>query len=99
MISSPIIACCSYFLSIDTEFSPQEDVPTADRKRFTRIEMQRVLLERNQYKQRLFELEEALHRQDALRASRHEQIYGSANSMNHSHPPHFDQNRTVVWNL
>jgi hypothetical protein len=53
----------------------QENVPTADRKRFTRVEMQRVLLERNQYKQRLFELEEAIHRQDALRASKHEQLY------------------------
>ena len=53
----------------------QENVPTADRKRFTRVEMQRVLLERNQYKQRLFELEEAVHRQDAVRASKHEQLY------------------------
>ena len=55
----------------------QENVPTADRKRFTRMEMQRVLLERNQYKQRLFELEEAIHRQDALRASKLEQLNSS----------------------
>lgn len=34
--------------------------------------MQRVLLERNQYKQRLFELEEAIHRHDALRALKQE---------------------------
>ncbi|CAF4568726.1 unnamed protein product, partial [Rotaria magnacalcarata] len=61
-----------------------EDVPTADRKRFTRVEMQRVLLERNQYKQRLFELEEAMHWQDAMRASKHEQLHPSAglNAMN-----------------
>lgn len=39
--------------------------------------MQRVLLERNQYKQRLFELEEAVHRHDALRASKHEQMHSS----------------------
>ncbi len=37
--------------------------------------MQRVLLERNQYKQRLFELEEAIHRHDALRAFKHEQSH------------------------
>jgi hypothetical protein len=40
--------------------------------------MQRVLLERNQYKQRLFELEEAIHRSDALRASKHEQLHSSS---------------------
>lgn len=62
----------------------QENVPTADRKRFTRVEMQRVLLERNQYKQRLFELEEAVHRHDALRASKHEQMHSS--SMAHESP-------------
>ncbi len=56
----------------------QENVPTADRKRFTRVEMQRVLLERNQYKQRLFELEEAIHRHNALRASKHEQSHASS---------------------
>jgi hypothetical protein len=46
--------------------------------------MQRVLLERNQYKQRLFELEEAIHRHDALRASKHEQLHSSStiNTMN-----------------
>jgi hypothetical protein len=44
--------------------------------------MQRVLLERNQYKQRLFELEEAMHRQDALRASKHEQQSYSSSIMN-----------------
>ncbi|CAF3245587.1 unnamed protein product [Rotaria sp. Silwood2] len=56
----------------------EENVPNEDRKRFTRVEMQRVLLERNQYKQRLFELEEAIHRQDALRASRHQQLCSSS---------------------
>uniref|UniRef100_A0A8P4K3I8 C-Jun-amino-terminal kinase-interacting protein 4 n=1 Tax=Dicentrarchus labrax TaxID=13489 RepID=A0A8P4K3I8_DICLA len=34
----------------------QSDVPTAQRKRFTRVEMARVLMERNQYKERLMEL-------------------------------------------
>uniref|UniRef100_A0A8D2ZQ64 C-Jun-amino-terminal kinase-interacting protein 4-like n=1 Tax=Scophthalmus maximus TaxID=52904 RepID=A0A8D2ZQ64_SCOMX len=32
------------------------DVPTAQKKRFTRVEMARVLMERNQYKERLMEL-------------------------------------------
>ena len=44
--------------------------------------MQRVLLERNQYKQRLFELEEAIHRHDALRASKHEQAHLSSTNEN-----------------
>lgn len=39
---------------------PQSDVPTAQRKRFTRVEMARVLMERNQYKERLMELQEAI---------------------------------------
>uniref|UniRef100_A0A8B9KR94 C-Jun-amino-terminal kinase-interacting protein 4 n=1 Tax=Astyanax mexicanus TaxID=7994 RepID=A0A8B9KR94_ASTMX len=37
----------------------ESDVPTAQRKRFTRVEMARVLMERNQYKERLMELQEA----------------------------------------
>jgi hypothetical protein len=37
-----------------------EDVPMAQRKRFTRVEMARVLMERNQYKEKLIELQEAL---------------------------------------
>ena len=32
----------------------------AQRKRFTRVEMARVLMERNQYKERLMELQEAV---------------------------------------
>ncbi|CAF1217610.1 unnamed protein product [Rotaria sordida] len=68
----------------------EENVPTEDRKRFTRVEMQRVLLERNQYKQRLFELEEAIHRQDALRASRYEQLYPSS-TINTNNDNLFDQ--------
>jgi hypothetical protein len=79
-------------------YLPQDDIPTAERKRFTRIEMQRVLLERNQYKQRLFELEEALHWQNALRASKQEQMHSSS-IMFMSNDQIFEQNRTSVWNL
>uniref|UniRef100_A0A8P4KD34 C-Jun-amino-terminal kinase-interacting protein 4 n=1 Tax=Dicentrarchus labrax TaxID=13489 RepID=A0A8P4KD34_DICLA len=38
------------------EAKQKSDVPTAQRKRFTRVEMARVLMERNQYKERLMEL-------------------------------------------
>nr|XP_014347057.1 PREDICTED: C-Jun-amino-terminal kinase-interacting protein 4 isoform X2 [Latimeria chalumnae] len=46
------------------------DVPTAQRKRFTRVEMARVLMERNQYKERLMELQEAVRWSEMIRASR-----------------------------
>ncbi|XP_075889880.1 C-Jun-amino-terminal kinase-interacting protein 4 isoform X2 [Nelusetta ayraudi] len=46
------------------------DVPTAQRKRFTRVEMARVLMERNQYKERLMELQEAIKWTEMIRASK-----------------------------
>ncbi|XP_028267014.1 sperm associated antigen 9a isoform X2 [Parambassis ranga] len=46
------------------------DVSTAQRKRFTRVEMARVLMERNQYKERLMELQEAVRWTEMIRASR-----------------------------
>ncbi|XP_016431235.1 C-Jun-amino-terminal kinase-interacting protein 4-like [Sinocyclocheilus rhinocerous] len=49
---------------------PQSDVPTAQRRRFTRVEMARVLMERNQYKERLMELQEAVRWTEMIRASR-----------------------------
>uniref|UniRef100_A0A2K5QSP2 C-Jun-amino-terminal kinase-interacting protein 3 n=1 Tax=Cebus imitator TaxID=2715852 RepID=A0A2K5QSP2_CEBIM len=36
-----------------------DKIPMAQRRRFTRVEMARVLMERNQYKERLMELQEA----------------------------------------
>ncbi|TNN57643.1 C-Jun-amino-terminal kinase-interacting protein 4 [Liparis tanakae] len=41
-----------------------------ERKRFTRVEMARVLMERNQYKERLMELQEAVRWTEMIRASR-----------------------------
>uniref|UniRef100_A0A8C2DNZ3 C-Jun-amino-terminal kinase-interacting protein 3 n=1 Tax=Cyprinus carpio TaxID=7962 RepID=A0A8C2DNZ3_CYPCA len=38
----------------------QDDVAMTQRRRFTRVEMARVLMERNQYKERLMELQEAV---------------------------------------
>ncbi|XDV13678.1 hypothetical protein PO909_002041 [Leuciscus waleckii] len=48
----------------------ESDVPTAQRRRFTRVEMARVLMERNQYKERLMELQEAVRWTEMIRASR-----------------------------
>ncbi|CAL8262820.1 unnamed protein product [Arctogadus glacialis] len=48
----------------------QSDVPTAQRKRFTRVEMARVLMERNQYKERLMELQEAVRWAEMIRQSK-----------------------------
>ncbi|XP_047199786.1 sperm associated antigen 9a isoform X7 [Hippoglossus stenolepis] len=53
-----------------TKDEEDNDVPTAQRKRFTRVEMARVLMERNQYKERLMELQEAVRWTEMIRASR-----------------------------
>ncbi|XP_053309985.1 C-Jun-amino-terminal kinase-interacting protein 4 isoform X3 [Spea bombifrons] len=53
-----------------TKDEDDSDVPTAQRKRFTRVEMARVLMERNQYKERLMELQEAVRWTEMIRASR-----------------------------
>ncbi|KAK8748145.1 hypothetical protein OTU49_016332 [Cherax quadricarinatus] len=52
--------------------SDDEDVPMAQRKRFTRVEMARVLMERNQYKERFMELQEAVRWTEMIRASRND---------------------------
>uniref|UniRef100_A0A669CBT8 C-Jun-amino-terminal kinase-interacting protein 4 n=1 Tax=Oreochromis niloticus TaxID=8128 RepID=A0A669CBT8_ORENI len=56
----------------EEEVSPAScsDLPTAQKKRFTRVEMARVLMERNQYKERLMELQEAVRWTEMIRASR-----------------------------
>ncbi|XP_034254464.1 JNK-interacting protein 3 isoform X4 [Thrips palmi] len=50
----------------------EEDVPMAQRKRFTRVEMARVLMERNQYKERFMELQDAVRWTELVRASRND---------------------------
>nr|CAI5869510.1 unnamed protein product [Callosobruchus analis] len=52
------------------EADEESDVPLAQRKRFTRVEMARVLMERNQYKERFMELQEAVRFTEMLRASK-----------------------------
>ena len=64
----------------------QDDIPTSQRKRFTRAEMARVLLERNQYKEHLMELQEAVRWAEMLRAAR-------------EHPEPQTRRRSSVWNL
>lgn len=62
-------SCDILISSTDTE-QEENDVPLAQRKRFTRVEMAMVLMERNQYKERLMELQEAVRLTEILRASR-----------------------------
>ncbi|XP_078124927.1 C-Jun-amino-terminal kinase-interacting protein 3 isoform X12 [Sander vitreus] len=52
--------------------SPMQDgdMTMTQRRRFTRVEMARVLMERNQYKERLMELQEAVRWTEMIRASR-----------------------------
>uniref|UniRef100_A0AAR2JKC2 C-Jun-amino-terminal kinase-interacting protein 3 n=1 Tax=Pygocentrus nattereri TaxID=42514 RepID=A0AAR2JKC2_PYGNA len=50
----------------------QDDVAMAQRRRFTRVEMARVLMERNQYKERLMELQEAVRWTEMIRSASRE---------------------------
>lgn len=50
----------------------EDGIPAVQRKRFTRLEMARVLMERNQYKEKLIELQEAVRWTELIRASRNE---------------------------
>ncbi|XP_043571113.1 C-Jun-amino-terminal kinase-interacting protein 4 isoform X6 [Chiloscyllium plagiosum] len=68
------------------EDSDESDVPTAQRKRFTRVEMARVLMERNQYKERLMELQEAVRWTEMIRASR-------------ENPSIQEKKKSTIWQL
>ncbi|XP_013868117.1 C-Jun-amino-terminal kinase-interacting protein 3 isoform X2 [Austrofundulus limnaeus] len=52
---------------------PDADLPTSTRH-FSRSEMARVVMEKNQYKQRLFELQEAVRHSQTLRATKEEKF-------------------------
>ncbi len=54
----------------DLKAEAEDDVPLAQRKRFTRVEMARVLMERNQYKERFMELQEAVRWTEMIRANK-----------------------------
>ncbi|XP_043944892.1 C-Jun-amino-terminal kinase-interacting protein 3 [Protopterus annectens] len=62
----------------------QDDLPMAQRRRFTRVEMARVLMERNQYKERLMELQEAVRWTEMIRASR-------------EHPSVQEKKKSTIW--
>ena len=67
------LPCLKYILiKIYILNRPEEDddVPMAQRKRFTRVEMARVLMERNQYKEKFMELQEAVRWTEMIRANR-----------------------------
>ncbi|KAH9513915.1 JNK-interacting protein [Bulinus truncatus] len=65
----------------------EDDLPMVQRKRFTRVEMARVLMERNQYKERLMELQEAVRWTEMIRASK-------------EHPAELPaKKKTTVWNF
>uniref|UniRef100_A0A8C1DFY0 C-Jun-amino-terminal kinase-interacting protein 3 n=1 Tax=Cyprinus carpio carpio TaxID=630221 RepID=A0A8C1DFY0_CYPCA len=51
---------CLFPLNFSYSSPLQDDVAMTQRRRFTRVEMARVLMERNQYKERLMELQEAV---------------------------------------
>ena len=53
----------------------------SQRKRFTRAEMARVLMERNQYKERLMDLQEAVRWTEMMRASK---VDGPVSNMNNN---------------
>lgn len=57
-----------------TEHEDDGDVPMAQRKRFTRVEMARVLMERNQYKERFMELQDAVRWTEMMRATKVDQL-------------------------
>uniref|UniRef100_A0A336LP60 JNK-interacting protein 3 n=1 Tax=Culicoides sonorensis TaxID=179676 RepID=A0A336LP60_CULSO len=57
-------------LQSNSENEDEGDVPMAQRKRFTRVEMARVLMERNQYKERFMELQDAVRWSEMMRATR-----------------------------
>uniref|UniRef100_A0A3P9KUH3 C-Jun-amino-terminal kinase-interacting protein 3 n=1 Tax=Oryzias latipes TaxID=8090 RepID=A0A3P9KUH3_ORYLA len=60
------------------------DMTMTQRRRFTRVEMARVLMERNQYKERLMELQEAVRWTEMIRASRES-------------PPIQEKKKSTIW--
>uniref|UniRef100_A0A8C9XCX9 Mitogen-activated protein kinase 8 interacting protein 3 n=1 Tax=Sander lucioperca TaxID=283035 RepID=A0A8C9XCX9_SANLU len=63
-------ACKSVFSDLFSSPMQDGDMTMTQRRRFTRVEMARVLMERNQYKERLMELQEAVRWTEMIRASR-----------------------------
>ncbi|KAL7989494.1 hypothetical protein Chor_012160 [Crotalus horridus] len=68
------------------------DIPTAQRKRFTRVEMARVLMERNQYKERLMELQEAVRWTEMIR-----QVQFMVTWASRENPAMQEKKRSSLW--
>ena len=66
----PLTKCILIKIHILNRPEEDDDVPMAQRKRFTRVEMARVLMERNQYKEKFMELQEAVRWTEMIRANR-----------------------------
>ncbi|KAM3613521.1 uncharacterized protein V6R79_000928 [Siganus canaliculatus] len=64
----------------ELETCQSEDPDASSMRHFSRSEMARVVMEKNQYKQRLFELQEAMRHSQTLRASRAERLSGDRTS-------------------
>ncbi|KAM4631932.1 C-Jun-amino-terminal kinase-interacting protein 3 isoform 10-T10 [Discoglossus pictus] len=83
--SEAIVALQEPKEEVDESSSPlQDNIPIAQRRRFTRVEMARVLMERNQYKERLMELQEAVRWTEMIRASR-------------EHPSVQEKKKSTIW--
>ncbi|KAG8433156.1 hypothetical protein GDO86_017444 [Hymenochirus boettgeri] len=83
--SEAIVALQEPKEDVDENSSPlQDNIPIAQRRRFTRVEMARVLMERNQYKERLMELQEAVRWTEMIRASR-------------EHPSVQEKKKSTIW--
>uniref|UniRef100_A0A3Q3RKA2 Mitogen-activated protein kinase 8 interacting protein 3 n=1 Tax=Mastacembelus armatus TaxID=205130 RepID=A0A3Q3RKA2_9TELE len=70
--------------SRDSKDEGDGDMTMTHRRRFTRVEMARVLMERNQYKERLMELQEAVRWTEMIRASRES-------------PPIQEKKKSTIW--
>uniref|UniRef100_A0A3P8P2C1 C-Jun-amino-terminal kinase-interacting protein 3 n=1 Tax=Astatotilapia calliptera TaxID=8154 RepID=A0A3P8P2C1_ASTCA len=70
--------------SRDSKDEVDGDMTMTQRRRFTRMEMARVLMERNQYKERLMELQEAVRWTEMIRASR-------------ENPPIQEKKKSTIW--
>jgi hypothetical protein len=69
----------------------------SQRKRFTRAEMARVLMERNQYKEKLMDLQEAVRWTEMIRASKMDGPPGT-DSMSNPNPNNNNTNNMVTIN-
>ena len=86
----------------------------SQRKRFTRAEMARVLMERSQYKEKLMDLQEAVRWTEMMRASKvdpNAQLNPRAAAMhstsqlvnngdnNNNEAPHEHKKKTPIWKM